>query len=237
MKNQLNIESLEKIGFTTWFLDHLSSEPIDFEIARVTTVHKESYIVTNGAWETRAEITGKLMFSSESSLDFPTVGDFCYVQFFGKNSTSIIHEVLSRRSILKRKTPGKKIDFQLIASNIDAAFIVQSLDSDFSIRRIERYLVMIHEGNIKPIILLSKSDLLSQKELEEKVSEVQKSFPDTTVIAFSGEQTTGLSAVTELLKPGQTFCLLGSSGVGKTTLLNNLPWGRKIRNSSGAGKR
>jgi len=110
----------------------------------------------------------------------------------------------------------------LIAANIDAAFVVQSLDDNFNLRRLERYLVMINESNIKPIILLSKSDLLTSDEIASRISEIHNIMPRLHVQPFSNENDTGLNNVKDLLNPGLTYCLLGSSGVGKTTLLNNL---------------
>ncbi len=162
------------------------------------------------------------MFSADTPLDFPTVGDWCYVQFLDDDSLAIIHEILPRKSILKRKTSGKKIEFQAIAANIDTAFIVQSLNADFSPRRLERYLVMAREGNIEPVLLLSKSDLSPPDETNRKKDEILRSNPEIQVISFSNADNSGLEKIKELLLPGKTFCLLGSSGVGKTSLLNNL---------------
>ena len=124
--------------------------------------------------------------------------------------------------MLKRKTPGKKIDFQLIAANIDVAFIVQSLDKNFNLRRLERYLVMVKESKIKPIVLLSKSDLLNTKEISNRLTEIHEIMPFLHVQPFSNENESGLKNVKNFLAPRKTYCLLGSSGVGKTTLLNNL---------------
>ncbi len=218
-----NFKDLESLGFSSWFQNELDSSKLsDFQLARVTTVHKESFFVTNGENETYAEITGKLMFSAETPLDFPTVGDWCYVQYLDENSPAIIHGILPRKSILKRKTSGKKIEFQAIAANIDTALIVQSLNADFNPRRLEGYLVMAREGNIEPVFLLSKSDLLPADEINQKKDEILKLNPDIQVIAFSNTEDSGLEKIENLLLPGKTFCLLGSSGVGKTSLLNNL---------------
>ena len=215
--------NLENLGFDEWFQNESdSSKSGDFQLARVTSVHKESYTVTNGEKEIYAEVTGKLLFSADTPLDFPTVGDWCYAQFLDDDSLAIIHEILPRKSILKRKTSGKKIEFQAIAANIDTAFIVQSLNADFSPRRLERYLVMAREGNIEPVLLLSKSDLLPADETNQKKDEILKSNPEIQVISFSNADDSGLEKIKELLLPGKTFCLLGSSGVGKTSLLNNL---------------
>ena len=214
---------IEALGFGKWFQDNV--DPVDlnrFEIARVIAVHKDSYTINKGGNDVIAELIGKMVFSAASPIDYPAVGDWVYATFYDENTFSIIHHVLPRKSLLKRKTPGKQVDFQLIASNIDVAFIVQSLDTNFNLRRLERYLVMVKESNIKPIVLLSKSDLLDTEEIAEKISEIHKIMPFLHVQPFSNENEFGLKNVKDLLAPQRTYCLLGSSGVGKTTLLNNL---------------
>jgi ribosome biogenesis GTPase len=193
-----------------------------FDIARVMAVHKDSYIINNGENDVFAELIGKMVFSAASPIDYPAVGDWVFATFYDENTFSIIHNVLPRKSLLKRKTPGKKIDFQLIAANIDVAFIVQSLDANFNLRRLERYLVMVKESNIEPIVLLSKSDLFEQKDIANRITEIHKIMPFLHVQPFSNENESGLKNIKDLLAPRKTYCLLGSSGVGKTTLLNNL---------------
>jgi ribosome biogenesis GTPase len=214
---------IEKLGFGKWFQDNVDPVDLDrFDIARVMAVHKDSYTINNGENDVFAELIGKMVFSADSPVDFPAVGDWVFATFYDENTFSIIHNVLPRKSLLKRKTSGKKIDFQLIAANIDVAFIVQSLDANFNLRRLERYLVMVKESNIKPIVLLSKSDLLNTEDIKNKVSQIQKIMPFLHVQPFSNKNKSGLKNVKNLLIPRQTYCLLGSSGVGKTTLLNNL---------------
>ncbi len=213
---------IEKMGFNSWFLENMSEEADGFEIARVVAVHKDRFTISDGEQDIMAELVGKMLYSAESPLDFPTVGDWVVANFYDDRTFSIIHDILPRKSILKRKTPGKKIDFQLIAANIDVAFIVQSLDDNFNLRRLERYLVMVNEGNINPIVLLSKSDLLSSEQIADKLDQIKVIMPDLPVLQFSNVNKSGLKDVKDLLKNRQTFCLLGSSGVGKTTLLNNL---------------
>ena len=215
--------NIEKMGFDKWFLDNVNPESlVNHEIARVVAVHKDSYTITNGENDVHAELVGKLLYGAESPLDYPTVGDWVLVSFYDENTFSIIHEVIPRKSFLKRKTPGKKVDFQLIAANIDTAFIIQSMDDNFNLRRLERYLVMVNESNIQPIVLLSKSDLLTAEEIESKISEVKEIMPRLHVQSFSNKNESEIKTVKDLLGPGQTYCLLGSSGVGKTTLINNL---------------
>jgi len=160
-------DCLEKLGFDKWLQNEIDLKKLnEFQIARIITVNKNSFVVSNGKNDIYAELTGKFLFESDSSLDFPTVGDWVYVQLFDEDSFAIIHEILPRKSLLKRKTSGKKIEYQLIAANIDKAIIMQSLDSNYNLRRLERYLVMINENNITPIIFLSKSDLVNQDEIE-----------------------------------------------------------------------
>ncbi|MEW5802845.1 MAG: ribosome small subunit-dependent GTPase A [bacterium] len=217
----------EKPGFNTWFQEKIDSAQLpeklsDCQMARVIAVDKNSYIITNGKRDVFAEITGKLMFNVDSPLDYPAVGDWVYAQFLDDGSFAVIHEIVPRKSLLKRKISGKKVEFQLIAANIDTAMIIQSLDSNYNIRRLERYLVMIKGSGIHPVVLLSKSDLLPPDEVEKKKAGIHELMPDIRIVAFSNQNDYGLDRVKELLICGETFCLLGSSGVGKTTLLNNL---------------
>lgn len=233
---------LENLGFDRSFLEHMTPAQLeDFEIARVIAVHKDSYAISDGEHEVLAELVGKLIYSAASPLDFPAVGDWVLVNFFDDHTFAIIHEVLPRKSLLKRKTPGKKIEFQLIAANIDVAFIVQSLDANFNLNRLERYLVMVNEGNIKPVVLLSKSDLLASDAIEDRIAEIKNAMPDLSVQSFSNKNESGLKNIEALLQTGMTYCLLGSSGVGKTTLLNKLIGETKfetktVRDKDGRGR-
>ena len=224
---------IEQLGFNKWFFDEIDpTKLIDHQIARVTTVNKDSYTIDNGKGEVSAEVTGKLLFSADSPLDYPATGDWVFAQYFDNDSFAIISEIVPRKSILKRKTSGKKIEFQLIATNIDTGLIVQSLDNNYNLRRLERYLVMIIQSNIQPIVLLSKSDLLPVSEINKKVDEIHALYPDIRVLPFSNEDNTNLKHVKELLVPKKTYCLLGSSGVGKTTLINNLLDGMRLKTHS-----
>jgi ribosome biogenesis GTPase len=169
-----------------------------------------------------AELIGKMAFNADSPMDYPAVGDWVLAVFYDEDTFSVIHNLLPRKSVLKRKTPGKKIDFQLIAANIDVAFIVQSLGENFNLRRLERYLVMVKESNIEPVVLLSKSDLVDVENIADRIAEIRGIMPFLHVQPFSNENELGLKEIKALLAPAKTYCLLGSSGVGKTTLLNKL---------------
>jgi len=214
---------LKDLGFDKWFQERFNeSHPSEFSAARVIAVHKGKYTVRNEDEEIPADVTGKLLYGTESNLDLPTVGDWVLVQCFNGDTFAVIQTVLPRKSLLKRKAAGKRIEYQPIAANIDVAFIVQSLDHDFNLPRLERYLTMVIDARIQPVILLSKRDLAPEELLGEKISQIKNSNPDYDIFAFSNETSRGLDDVQRLLKQGKTYCLLGSSGVGKTTLINRL---------------
>ncbi|MCK4558675.1 MAG: ribosome small subunit-dependent GTPase A [Calditrichia bacterium] len=214
---------MEDIGFNSWFKERMDHGKTDnFQIARIIAVNKDNFLIRNEKSEVIAELTGRLLFQAESPLDYPTVGDWVYVQYFNNNSFAVIDEIFPRKTVLRRKTSGKKIEFQLIAANIDIAMIIQSLDTNYNLRRLERYLAMINEGNIQPFVLLSKSDLLSPSEVNEKISEIHTLMPDIKLLAFSNLHKSGIAKFKDIIESGKTYCFLGSSGVGKTTLLNNL---------------
>src|SRR5512136_1515678 len=161
---------LKELGFDRWFEEKQGElQRPDCSVARVTAVNRDSYLVRNQNSEVLAELTGSFRFSAGSSLDFPCVGDWVFVQYCNADTFAIIRGLFPRKSILRRKSSGRNIDFQVIASNIDVAFIVQSCDSNFNLRRLERYLVMANEGRIRPMLLLTKSDLVSPEELEQRI--------------------------------------------------------------------
>jgi len=230
------------LGFDQWFEDKRSeARRPDCNVARVTAVHRDSYLVRNENSEVFAELAGSFVYAADSSIDLPSVGDWALVQYHNADTFAIIHGLLPRKSFLRRKMPGKKIDYQMIAVNIDSALIVQACDFDFNLRRLERYLVMVNEGSIEPILLLTKSDLVSAEKLEQRISEVRQANIKCKVLPLSNVTGFGVDQVRQLLDPGRTYCLVGSSGVGKTTLLNNII-GRDlfetntVRASDGKGK-
>jgi ribosome biogenesis GTPase len=149
-----NKTGLTKLGYDEWF-ETKSNEYVKdgFSIARIVEVNKNNYKVSDGNHDVFAELSGKFLFVSENSTDYPTVGDWVVVQFFDDYSLAIIHHILPRKSLLKRKDPGKAVEFQLIAANIDCAFIMQAVDSNFNLNRLERYFVMINESKIQPIVI------------------------------------------------------------------------------------
>ena len=217
------MEKLKALGYEDWFIDQVDEAKIaGHQVARVIAVHKDSYIVTDGSIEAFAECSGNLLYTVDSPAELPTTGDWVYTDFYDDQSHAIIHGIITRKTILKRKRPGKRVDFQLIAANIDVAYIVQSVDYNLNLRRLERYLVMANDSKITPVILLSKSDLISKDQVERIRTEIACFSPETNVFPFSNVTGVNIDSIKGSMLSGQTYCLLGSSGVGKTTLLNSI---------------
>jgi len=213
---------LEELGYNKFFEKfRLENELAGFDIARVIAEHRERYVVRTDSGEYDAEITGNLRFNAESREDFPAVGDWVAISVFD-SGFAIIHKIFPRFSVIKRKAAGKSGDVQIIAANIDFAFIVQAVDRDFSINRLDRYLTICYSSGVKPVILLSKSDLIDYSHLAEIIKSVQLRIDNIPVIAISNESYMGYNDIKNLIEKGKTYCMLGSSGVGKSTLLNNL---------------
>ncbi|NJO17487.1 MAG: ribosome small subunit-dependent GTPase A [Thioploca sp.] len=214
---------LRDIGWNDWFenqrVNFCSTEQ---KLARIITVNRNRYLVRNEYQEFPATLTGKFRHLAKSAAEYPCVGDWVCIQNRDSNNEGSIQSVLPRKSFLCRKSAGKDIDFQMIGANIDVALIVQSCYFDFNVRRLERYLVMISESHIEPLLILTKIDLIETEQLENLVSTIRNSGINIKIIAISNLTGTGLNQIREILIPGKTYCLIGSSGVGKTTLINHL---------------
>jgi len=216
---------LSDIGFDQWLQEHVSDlHQEDRGVARISAVDRGSYLIRirNELGEIPAELAGKFYFQVESSVDLPCVGDWVTVQYHNDDAAAIIHGVFPRKTFLRRKAAGEKVDFQMIAANIDSAFIVQSCHFDFNVRRMDRYLVMAADGGVEPIVVLTKTDLITHDELEQKLTAIRSSAITARVLALSNITGIGFDEFQQGLVSGRTYCLLGSSGVGKTTLINRL---------------
>ncbi|MFV0267480.1 MAG: ribosome small subunit-dependent GTPase A [Draconibacterium sp.] len=201
------------------------------ELARVIIEHKERYIVQTEAGVYQAEITGNIRFSARSRADFPAVGDWVRITPMDAQN-AIILEVFPRYSSLSRQAVGKQADIQIIASNIDVAFIVQSVGHDFNINRLERYLAICYSGKIKPMILLTKTDLIPQAEIDSLMEMIRKRLPNVKLITISSESGTGYNTLKEAMQANVTYCFVGSSGVGKSTIINHLSNEEKLTTSA-----
>lgn len=194
---------------------------LSFEVGRVITEHKERYMVSTEKGELEAEITGNMRFSAKSREDFPAVGDWVSLIVYGAES-AIIHQVFPRYSILKRQAIGQFGEVQVIASNIDFAFLVQAADRDFNINRLERYLTICNTSGVNPVIVLSKTDLIDELALNTIIESIKTRIGHVPVMAISNKTRDGYEAVNARIEKGKTYCMLGSSGVGKSSLVNNL---------------
>jgi ribosome biogenesis GTPase len=191
-------------------------------IARVIAEHKGRYTIALNDAELSAEITGKMMFEAVTRKDYPAVGDWVAVQAFDADSPSIIHHILPRTTVLSRKTSGKEMEEQIIAVNMDIVFIVQGLDKNFNLRRLERFLVIASQSGATPVILLSKSDLVPEEELTQILADVRDIAKKAAVLSYSAKTQAHLDEVRRLIKDDSTVCFLGPSGAGKSTLINRL---------------
>jgi ribosome biogenesis GTPase len=151
--------------------------------------------------------------------EYPCVGDWVCIE---PGNPAVIHTCLPRKSFIRRKAAGKNIEFQMIAANIDVALIFQSCEFDFNVKRLERYLVMVTEGNIEPLIVLTKTDLVTSDKLAELISRIQDMNIQARIIRLSNVSGDGIDEIRDCMLPRKTYCLVGSSGVGKTTLINHL---------------
>ncbi len=214
--------TLEDLGYNTAFEKYRIEHKLDnFEIGRVVTQHKGGYTVRITKGDFDAEITGNLRYSAQGREDFPAVGDWVALTIYDDNFATI-YKILPRFSTLTRQAVGRYGEIQVIAANIDYAFVVQSVDRDFNINRIERYLTICFSSEIHPIIILTKTDLVPEQRTAELSNSITQRINDIPVFAVSNETQNGYEALKKMIEKGKTYCMLGSSGVGKSTLLNNL---------------
>jgi len=211
----------EDLGYDAFFESgRRELESNDFSVARVAVEYKGAYKVRNENGEYLAKVTGKQMFESSSREDFPAVGDWVTITEL-EPERAVIHGILPRKTMIKRKH-GKRDETQIIATNINVAFVVEAVGRDYNLNRFERYLAIADDGGVKPVIILNKTDLISKEELDLKIAELKKRFGDTEIIATSAKNSEGLKELKARISKGKTYCFLGSSGVGKSSLINEL---------------
>lgn len=214
--------TLTDLGFSNDLTNYVQSNNLnDFAIGRVTQEHRERYIVSTGDFEYDAEITGNLRFSANSRADFPAVGDWVTIITY-ETDQAVIHGILPRKSILERQAVGKFGEKQIISTNIDVAFIVQSINNNFSINRLERYLTICYSSGIEPVLVISKVDLSTEKDIQDALLGLGSRDRKVKYFLLSNTTLLGLDQILGFIQKGKTYCVVGSSGVGKSTLINNL---------------
>lgn len=222
-----NIKNLEDLGYNSFF--DLKANEIDlkdFSPARVIAQYKEAYKVKNLNGEFLAKITGKHIFEAKKKEDYPSVGDWVLVTEADKEN-AVIRSILPRQTIIKRRFGnknklGEKGEVQVIATNIDVGFVIESVDRDYNLNRFERYLSILEDGGVRGVIILNKTDLLSEEEKEDKLDELLNRFPKIDIIMASTVSSDGLDKLKNYIEKSKTYCFLGSSGVGKSSLINKL---------------
>jgi ribosome biogenesis GTPase len=220
MENHFKLDSM---GWNSFFESQLKDSDIDqFIIARVAIKYKNQYRILSPCGELQAELSGNLIYSATASSALPKVGDWVLAIPYDENK-AIIQRVLERKTQLSRKAAGRALEEQVIASNLDILFIVQGKDENFNINRLERYVSIVHAG-IRPVIVLNKSDQCA--DYNSRAFSVNERLPHVLVLTLSalfGD----ISELIALITPGSTAGFVGSSGTGKSTIINRL-CGRQV---------
>lgn len=217
----MNVGDLTTFGWSEFFESNFESYAGQgFTPGRVALEHKNLFRVYTEHGEVFAEISGKLRHEAMSRRDLPAVGDWVVIRAQPEGGRAMIHAVLPRRTCFARKLVGSRTEEQIVAANVDTVFLVTSLNQDFSLRRIERYLLIAWESGANPIIILSKSDLCDR--VADPINDSQAVAHGVPIHAISVVTGNGLQDIAQYFKRGQTVALLGSSGVGKSTLINHL---------------
>ncbi|MEO4055002.1 ribosome small subunit-dependent GTPase A [Solibacillus sp. CAU 1738] len=215
--------NLNKLGFTPFFSEQVETVNNKYKQtipARVVLEHKLSYRVISEAGEWLATVAGNFAYNALAREDYPAVGDWVLVEQMPGEEKAIIHKLLQRKSVFSRKVAGLEIEEQIVAANVDIVLLVMSLNADFNIRRLERYLIAAWDSGAKPLIVLTKADLCD--DVEGHVSEVEAIAFGVDIVVTSAVTGEGFNTIRTLFTEGVTGALLGSSGAGKSTIMNAL---------------
>ncbi len=231
---------LEDLGWDEPFAEAFATPPPvpDVEPGRIAVEFNYLYRVYVQDGEIEAVLAGRIKHHAVSRGEFPAVGDWVVVRRRA-NEAGVIVRVLPRRTKFSRRMAGQETDEQVVASNVAIIFVVMALDADFSVRRLERYLLMSHESGAEPVVVLTKPDLAD--DLPSRLAEVATVAAGAPIHVVSPRSGEGLDLIRARLTPGVTGALLGSSGVGKTTIINRLVGNdlrrtREVRESDAKGR-
>ncbi|NOZ07724.1 MAG: ribosome small subunit-dependent GTPase A [FCB group bacterium] len=226
-----DLSQLATLGWNSEIAAGYEPYQSEFQVGRVVVVHRNlcrilsihgelDAVISRKLQTDLTDTTGKTQYHLSEISRFPVVGDWALFRYSQKDGKALVHGVLPRRTKISRNDPGRKTDEQVIAANIDMAFLIMALNYDYNLRRIERYLAILWNSDVDPVIVLNKADLV--KNSAALLRKVRQVVSGTPVLLTSALKNTGLEELNKLLAPGKTCIFLGSSGVGKTTLINTI---------------
>jgi ribosome biogenesis GTPase len=215
------VYSLEHLGWSTYFDEQLTDEErTRWTPGRIVWEGRERYRLSTGEVEWHGRLAGRIRHAAESRADLPVVGDWVLAALRAEEGSATIHRLLARRSRFSRAAAGRSTEEQIVAANIDTVLLVTSLNQDFNLRRIERYLTLAWESGARPVVVLNKADLCADPEsLRAEMAQVSQGVAVLIASAYRGD---GMAELRDVVRTAGTTALLGSSGVGKSTLINAL---------------
>ncbi|ACH39789.1 ribosome small subunit biogenesis GTPase RsgA [Citrifermentans bemidjiense Bem] len=222
---------LNGLGWNDWFEQQAADMATD-HIARVAAVDRDQLLLVDETHAFRGRVAGGYLHRHHLSQELPCVGDWVCLEKAPGDDVGVVRALLERRTLLRRKSAGDAIEYQMIASNLDYVVIVQSCHFDFNVNRLERYLVMVLDGGAEPCILLTKTDLVAPEVVAAQIAEIRSAGITAPILTLSNITRDGVDDLTRLLLPGKTYCFVGSSGVGKSTLINQLIGLEKLETKS-----
>jgi ribosome biogenesis GTPase / thiamine phosphate phosphatase len=237
--------TLEDLGWSPFFADafapHAAKGWVPARLIRETPINYGAFLAGDELDEIEVVLSGRVWHEAETDADLPAVGDWVAVEPGGDNQDHVIRARLPRQSCFARKMPGNSSQAQVIGANVDLVAVVTDAGPDFNLRRMERYFTLIGRSGAKAVVLVNKSDLFPKKQNQEAAAQISALWSEAAVHVTSAVKGEGLRTLKRYLKPGVTMCVVGSSGVGKSTLVNQLygdewQWTGEVNGHTGKGR-